>query len=133
MKKQKYINIQLKIGGWNEVKFLKHFLITLSLSQEGGYQNYEKVHCFHSCIIAIFILNEWEMPLVNNISFLELPLILKKKKKIIQSQQFQSLEVDQQNFKTNKKMSLCQTLTLYEVTSKIVMLVPRALGRVRSL
>ena len=28
---------------------------------------------------------------------------IKKKKKIIQSQQFQSLEVDQQNFKTNKK------------------------------
>ena len=43
------------------------------------------------------------MPLVNNLSFLELPLMLKKKKKIIQSQQFQSLEVDQQNFKINKK------------------------------
>ena len=42
------------------------------------------------------------MPLVNNLSFLELPLMLKKKK-IIQSQQFQSLEVDQQNFKINKK------------------------------
>ena len=29
--------------------------------------------------------------------------MLKKKKKIIQIQQFQSLEVDQENFKINKK------------------------------